>query len=141
MKRVYVQEQWCLACHLCEYACAFVNSGQKDMSKALKGVKINPCIRIEERGNISFAVNCRHCEEPLCLKSCISGAISVKDGVVHIDQEKCVGCYTCVLACPYGAIMPANSGKVMQKCELEMEGGEPACVAACPNRAIVFEER
>lgn len=142
MKRVYVQEQWCLACHLCEYACAFANSGQDNMSKALRDVKINPRIRVEEQDNISFAVSCRHCEDPICQKSCIAGAISVTDGVVHIDQEKCVGCYTCVLVCPYGAVMPADSGQVMQKCELcTQNGGQPACVAACPNRAIVFEER
>ena len=142
MKKVYVQEKWCLGCHLCEYACAFANSGQTNMSKALKNVKINPRIRIEEHDNVCFAVNCRQCEKPLCLKSCISGAISLVDGVVHIDQSKCVGCYTCVLACPYGAIMPADNGTVAQKCELcTQNGGEPACVAACPNRAIVFEER
>ena len=38
MKRVYVNEQWCLGCHLCEYYCAFANSGKSDMVKALKGV-------------------------------------------------------------------------------------------------------
>lgn len=151
MKRVYVQEQWCLACHLCEYACAFANSGQEkpgagglDMSLALKGQKINPRIKIEEKDNVSFAVSCRHCEDAPCQKSCIAGAISVVDGVVHIDQDKCVGCYTCVLVCPYGAVAPADNGRVMQKCELCVEranGAAPACVAACPNRAIVFEER
>ena len=151
MKRVYVQEQWCLGCHLCEYACAFANSGQEqpgagglEMSRALQGRAINPRIKIEEKDNISFAVSCRHCEDPVCQKSCIAGAISVKDGMVHIDQNKCVGCYTCVLVCPYGAVMPAESGQVMQKCELcteRLNGGTPACVAACPNRAIVFEER
>lgn len=36
MKRVYVNEEWCLGCHLCEYNCAFANSGMKDMVKALK---------------------------------------------------------------------------------------------------------
>ncbi len=131
-----------MACHLCEYACAFANSGQDNMSKALRDVKINPRIRVEEQDTVSFAVNCRHCDDPICQKSCIAGAISVTDGVVHIDQNKCVGCYTCVLVCPYGAVMPADSGKVMQKCELcTQNGGQPACVAACPNRAIVFEER
>lgn len=153
MKRVYVQEQWCLACHLCEFACAFANSGQEQpgdgalaMSRALQGraAAINPRIKIEEKDNISFAVSCRHCEDPICRKSCIAGAISIVDGVVHIDQEKCVGCQTCVLVCPYGAVMPADDGHVMQKCELctsRANGGTPACVAACPNRAIVFEER
>lgn len=113
------------------------------MVKALKGKTINPRIRVEEGNNVNFAVSCRHCDNPICVKSCITGALSVKDGVIHIDKEKCIGCFTCVLVCPYGAVMPASDGKVMQKCELctDNANGEPACVKGCPNRAIVFEER
>ena len=141
MKRVYVNEKWCLGCHLCEYNCAFANSGKNDMAK-LKGIKINPRIQVEEHEDVCFAVNCRHCEEPLCVKSCISGALSVHDGVIEIDQNKCVGCYTCIMACPYGAVVPSDEG-VIQKCELCIKNscGEPACVKGCPNDAIVFEER
>ncbi len=143
MKRVYVDEKWCLGCHLCEYNCAFAASGKDDMSKALKGVKIHPNIRVEGDNNISFAVNCRHCDEPLCVKGCITGALSKgEDGVVTIDHEKCIHCYTCVLCCPYGAVMPSEDGAV-QKCELciKTSGGVPKCVEGCPNRAIIFEER
>jgi carbon-monoxide dehydrogenase iron sulfur subunit len=142
LKRVYVNEQWCLGCRLCEYYCAFANSHIGDMVKALKDRKIYPNIQIEEKGDVSFAVSCRHCREPLCVKSCITGALSVREGVVRIDRDRCVGCYTCVLICPYGALMPSEQGAV-QKCELciENEGGTPACVKGCPNRAIVFEER
>jgi carbon-monoxide dehydrogenase iron sulfur subunit len=142
MKRIYVNEKWCLGCHLCEYYCAFANSGQDDMAKALKDVVIRPRIRIEEQDNISFAVNCRHCEEPLCVKGCISGALSALDGLIVIDPDKCVSCYTCVLSCPYGAIMPSEEGAI-QKCELCTKNGRgrPACVEGCPNMAIVFEER
>ena len=92
MKRVYVNEKWCLGCHLCEYYCAFANSGKSSMIKALKDHHIVPRIRIEERNNISFAVSCRHCTDPLCVKSCISGALSVVGGAVMIDSGKCVGC-------------------------------------------------
>ncbi len=141
MKKIYVDEKWCLGCHLCEYYCAFVNSGKDDMIKALKGVRINPRIRIEENKAVSFAVACRHCKDALCVKSCISGALSKKDGVVVIDKNKCVGCYTCVLVCPYGAIMPSEDG-AMQKCELCTDNSKnsPACVEGCPNNAIVLKE-
>ena len=62
--------------------------------------------------------------------------------MVKIDKEKCVGCYTCVLVCPYGALRPSLEGP-MEKCELCLNNscGEPACVAGCPNRAIIFEEK
>ena len=124
MKRVYVNEAWCLGCHLCEYNCAFANSGLSDMVLALKGKPIYPRIHVEENEQISYAVSCRHCKDPVC------------------DKNKCVACYTCVLVCPYGALAPSEAG-VMQKCELCLQNacGEPACVKGCPNRAIVYEER
>ena len=159
MKRVYVNEKWCLGCHLCEYYCAYANvnnantSKVKDMARALrsdetfKDVKINPRIKIEQKDNISFAVSCRHCNEPLCVKSCITGAISVIGGVITIDQNKCVSCYTCILSCPFGAVSVSENGAA-QKCELcvknsgeNIDAGIPACVKGCPNGAIVFEER
>ena len=116
--------------------------GVSDMVKALKNIRINPRIRIEEEKGISFAVSCRHCEEPLCVKSCITGALIRENGVITFNHDKCVGCYTCILSCPYGAIMPSDDG-VVQKCELCLKNasGSPACVQHCPNQAIVFEER
>lgn len=142
MKLIYVNEEWCLACHLCEYNCAFANSGTREMVTALKGKPIFPRIHIEGDEKISFAVSCRHCTDPICVKSCIAGAISKSDGVVRIDREKCVGCLTCVLVCPFGALSPGEDG-IMQKCELCIQNSfdEPACVKGCPNKAIVYEER
>jgi carbon-monoxide dehydrogenase iron sulfur subunit len=142
MKRIYVNEKWCLGCHLCEYNCAFANSGQRNMAKALKNIKIRPRISVEEKDNIVFAVSCRHCSEPLCVKSCITGALTQKDGVIEINKDKCVGCFTCILVCPYGAISQTETGAV-QKCELCLKNaaGKPACVTGCPNAAIVYEER
>ena len=142
MKRVYVNEEWCLGCHLCEYNCAFANSGEEYMFLALKDKKIYPRIRVEGENRITYAVQCRHCTDPLCVKSCISGAMHIEDGVVCLDHEKCIGCYTCILVCPYGCVIRDGSG-TMQKCELCLKNscGEPACVQGCPNKAIVFEER
>jgi len=142
MKKIYVNEKWCLGCHLCEYYCAFAGTGEKDMARALKDIKINPKIRIEEHGGVSFAVSCRHCQEPLCVKSCITGALTIADGVITINGDKCVSCYTCILICPYGAVSASDSGAV-QKCELciKTKKGTPVCAVGCPNGAIVFEER
>lgn len=142
MKRIYVNEKWCLGCKLCEYNCAYANIGGKAMYLALKDKIIRPNIKIEEKSNVTYAVSCRHCKEPLCEKSCIAGAIHCENGVKEIDKSKCIGCYTCVLVCPYGALSISDSG-VMQKCELCITNscGKPACVKGCPNGAIVFEER
>ena len=106
------------------------------------GKKINPKVRVEEADGTCFALSCRQCKDPLCVKSCIAGALSIENGVISINRDKCIGCQTCVLVCPFGAIMPSEEG-TMQKCELCLKNtcGEPACVKACPNRAIVYEER
>ena len=141
MKRIYVNEKWCLGCHLCEYNCAYANSGLSDMVKALKDKPIYPRIRVEGNDKITYAVSCRHCDDPLCVKSCISGALAFRDGAVTIDHDRCVGCLTCILVCPYGAIVRGENG-VVEKCELCLKNtsGSPACAAGCPNRAIVYEE-
>ncbi len=148
MKRIYVNEQWCLGCHLCEYECMYANSGLDEMFKlkGKAGKDILPRIYVEggEKSPIHFAVNCRHCSGTACVNGCIAGALTKNDdGMVVIDKDKCVGCFTCVLLCPFGAIMPAADGKAAQKCMLCTDNikGEPNCVKYCPNNAIVYEER
>lgn len=145
MKKIYVNEDRCLGCHLCEFYCAFAHSGKKDMVKAFSGNN-KPVARItieegkEEGKNINFAVSCRHCEEPLCVKSCITGAMQVGgDGRTFIDEKRCVGCYTCILVCPYGSVVRGD-GKSAKKCDLCIERGKPICAEQCPNLAIVYEE-
>lgn len=143
MKRVYVNEDWCLACHLCEFNCSFANSGETSMIKAFnKDKKTTSRIVVEEGNDINFAVQCRHCDDPVCVKGCIAGALSSHDGVISVDESQCVGCYTCVLSCPYGCILIDNE-TVIKKCDLctKNNNGNPACVQACPNGAIIFEER
>ncbi|MDR3207967.1 MAG: 4Fe-4S ferredoxin, partial [Oscillospiraceae bacterium] len=108
MKRVYVNEKWCLGCHLCEYYCAFAAMGETDMARALKDVKIRPKIRVEGQNTVSFAVACRHCDDALCVKGCLTGALTKTDGVVTIDHDKCIGCFTCVLCCPFGSLSPTE---------------------------------
>ena len=145
MKKIYADEKWCLGCHLCEYYCAFANSSDKsnNMCISLKNLVINPNVKVEENNKISFALQCRQCNDPLCVKSCLANAIKKdQDGIIHIDNKRCVQCYTCILVCPYGAISISDNGIVM-KCELctNNKYGTPLCVKKCPNGAIKYEER
>lgn len=137
-----------MGCHLCEYYCAAANSGAPNMVRAFKGAdgklkKPVPRIQVEEGSEINFAVQCRHCDGKACVKGCIAGALSIVDGVVVCDEERCVGCGTCVLSCPFGCVVFDEENHVIRKCDLctKNHDGEPACVQGCPNKAIVFEER
>lgn len=150
MKRIYAIEAWCVNCRRCEVACKAFHSKSGDIVKAFKVEFPIPQNRVRVEGDtlLSLAVNCRHCEQPPCVDGCISGAMR-KDpvtGVVTSDATKCVGCRTCVSLCPYGAvhIAPGEYRAVAYKCDLcgEAPGrpGQPSCVAACPNRALVYVE-
>ena len=143
MKKIYVKEEWCLGCHLCEFECAYANSGIGNIVLALKDKEIDPNVKVLSDGKITFAVSCRHCDEPLCISACISGALSKDEtGAVMVDKSKCVGCGSCVMVCPYGAVRITNEGTA-NKCQLCMNNscGEPLCVKKCPNGAIVYEEK
>jgi len=95
----------------------------------------------------AYAVSlaCNHCQDPICLESCPTGAISKDDnGVVKIDQSICIGCRYCEWACPYGAPQFDAAAGVMTKCnfceDLLDQGETPYCVAACVMRALDFGE-
>lgn len=145
MKRVFPEEDYCVACHLCEVFCRVQHSRSKDIIKAHKKESPAPLagIRVEEKGALSFALNCRHCEEPYCVYACLTGAMrqDPETGVVTVDTSRCVGCWTCILACPYGAIVRDEANHRVYKCDLCAGFPEPACVANCPNGALVYREK
>jgi len=90
-----------------------------------------------------LSVACNHCERPVCLRSCPNRAIEKRrDGIVIIDDKKCMGCRYCEWNCPYSSPQYDSQKGVMTKChfchDLIDQGMIPACVAACPMRALDF---
>jgi Fe-S-cluster-containing dehydrogenase component len=105
-------------------------------------------------------VFCNHCDNPPCVRVCPTQATWKRaDGVVTIDEHRCIGCRYCVAACPYGSRSfnwtdprphiasvdpgyPTRTAGVVEKCnfceERLADGRVPACVEACPQHALVF---
>jgi anaerobic dimethyl sulfoxide reductase subunit B (iron-sulfur subunit) len=93
-----------------------------------------------------LSISCNHCERPICLEGCPTRAITRRDdGVVLIEPDRCMGCGYCSWGCPYGAPQYRADLGVMTKCSFCVEdldaGLEPACVTACPVRALDAGER
>ncbi len=143
-RRIYPIEENCMGCRLCEVACAVEHSRTKDVISAFLGEEDGPFSHtvVEMMGPISFSLSCRHCDEPYCVEACISGALRVEDdGRVVVYEEVCVACGMCVVSCPWGAIKFRKRNGTMKaaKCDLCPDREVPACVAACPNRALIFD--
>jgi len=146
MKRIIVNEEYCIGCRLCEIYCLTQHSQSKKIIKAFKEEVPRALARVvvEEEGPLSFAMQCRHCEDAPCVAACITGAMhrDERTGAVLCDEERCVGCWTCVMVCPFGAVLRNTSGrKAASKCDLCYGEEMPVCVAHCPNEALVYEER
>lgn len=146
----------CIGCRTCEVACAVAHQPEQDCA-ALTSQTFLPRIHVVKGVNISTATACRQCEDAPCANVCPNGAIARENGFVHVMQERCIGCKTCVVACPYGAMevvvrpVVRTSGFGMQvkmekaeanKCDLcHTRTDGPACVASCPTAALVCIDR
>jgi carbon-monoxide dehydrogenase iron sulfur subunit len=143
MRRVYCDTRKCLSCSTCEIACALRHSPSDNLAQALQGgVDIVPLVRVRQGPLGPALLRCHHCEDAACIDACKTGAMSrdPEAGKVLIDQHKCVGCWMCVMVCPFGAVFPIESTGTAMKCDLCDGYDAPACVAACPTRALHFEE-
>lgn len=142
MKKVYVKEEFCIGCGLCQVYCQVEHSQSKDIIKAFKKESPHPLPRmhVERNVEISFPVQCRQCTEPWCVYSCLTGAMyrDPISGVIIVDAEKCIGCWTCIVSCPYGALTKDTASKTIIKCDLCPGQDVPVCVFNCPNEALVL---
>lgn len=142
MKRIWVDRDKCLGCKTCELSCAIERDS---VSKTLLGAitelpKPRARVGVYGRTGGSFPLQCRHCEDAICLRACPSGAMQRdrETGTTFVDLQKCRGCWMCVMSCPFGAIIPASEYKVAMKCDACNHMEEPACVASCPTGALVY---
>ena len=121
------------------------HSKSKKIIKAFKREfpRALPRILVEEKGYLSFAIQCRHCEEAPCIEACITGAM-YRDkitGAVLCDENRCIGCWMCIMVCPFGVIRRnLEKKKIASKCDLCQGEEIPVCVANCPNEALELRD-
>ena len=132
----------CIGCHSCTVACRINNDLPVDMI-------YNPVTTVGPNGifphvhMIHYPLLCMHCQDPPCVSACPTGASQQSiEGIVWVEEQKCIGCKACVQACPYRARHPNSQTGTVQKCDFCMErirvGKEPYCVKTCHQRARIF---
>lgn len=132
----------CVGCHSCTVACRTHNELDVD-------IIYNPVMTLGPTGqypNVHLShlpLLCMHCANPPCTNCCPTGASQQReDGIVFIDQNKCVSCKTCVMSCPYGARHANHHTGTAVKCNFCMDrvdqGLLPHCVATCHQKARIF---
>ena len=153
----------CVGCNACAVACKQWNtsgttgplSDYNPYGESPSGVWFNRIRHFEvgdhpDSKTVHFPMSCMHCEDAACVTVCPTGASYKRpeDGIVLVDQDKCMGCNYCAWACPYGARELDREDGVMKKCtlcidriydeELPKEERQPACVLTCPTNARFF---
>ena len=135
-----IDQRKCIGCHACTVAC-----------KAEHDVPIGvyrTWVKYIEKGEFPntrryFLVNrCNHCDDAPCVKICPTRALYKRpDGIVDFDSSRCIGCKSCIQACPYDALYIDPYSHTAAKCNYCAHrteiGLEPACAVVCPEHAII----
>ena len=130
----------CYACLTCVVECAYARLGlpkHVPLNQVLSASRVS----VEAAGDLAVPLRCMQCEDAPCMTVCPTGALYRRslDEPVLIDKNLCIGCKSCMLACPIGAISLDPEGKAAQKCDMciaRLKKGElPVCVTSCPTGA------
>lgn len=155
----------CIGCNTCAVACKVSNNLPKDVWWNVvhtEGRDFAGTSKGTYGGEMQLSwlpVNCMHCENAVCEEVCPTGAtVKRDDGIVTVDEETCIGCKSCMEACPYDVrrlienepeyylelpigdpAAKSHKGGTVEKCDFcagRIDRGEkPACMELCPGRA------
>jgi Fe-S-cluster-containing dehydrogenase component/formate-dependent nitrite reductase membrane component NrfD len=135
-----IDQHRCIGCHACTVAC-------KQEHNIAVGVN-RTWVKYIEKGNYPdtrrhFAVlRCNHCDDAPCIEICPTVSLFRRDdGIVDFDHERCIGCQSCMQACPYDALYIDPDRNTAAKCNFDASrvemGYKPACEVVCPTQAIL----
>lgn len=129
MKRLFIDLEICNKCKECKVNCSYFYHPQNNGITILRELA-------------SFATVCRGCEEAPCVKACSQDALEKQeDGTLKRYNMRCIGCKSCVLACPFGTIYPEVIPFLVSQCDYCLNRGNekiPECVNTCPFKAIKY---
>lgn len=143
----------CIGCRACEIACFVSHNKNNNVGFTVGTVEVPlmPRLYLVKEGNLCMPIQCRHCEDAPCLNTCVNKAIKKENNIMFVEDSLCIGCKTCLLACPIGAIdlQPQyiegkkveqinleEEKKIAYKCDLCKDSEKIACINTCPNQAL-----
>lgn len=94
----------CIGCKACELACAASHSDNDGKTVGTVETPIMPRLFLVKTAEVTVPIQCRQCEDAPCANVCPVRAISQLDNKIVVDTEACIGCKTCIMACPFGAM-------------------------------------
>ena len=135
-----IDQSKCIGCHACSTACKSENQVPLGVYRTwVKYTETGLYPDVRRRFQVT---RCNHCANPPCVRICpVSAMYQREDGIVEFDPSICIGCKSCMQACPYDSIYLDPETNTAAKCHfcahrLDM-GLEPACVVVCPEHAIL----
>jgi len=133
-KVLHVDHQKCTGCQLCELVCAVSHDGISNPARSRIRV-----VKWEAEG-LYIPMTCQQCQDAPCLNVCPVKAISRNEELakVAVDYDVCIGCRSCVSACPFGAMIFNPTERQVFKCDLC--DGDPQCARFCEVKAVDFIE-
>jgi len=136
----YFDSERCIKCKACEIACKQWHGIKAGTVKLRRVMEVTSGAFPDVKRHF-FSISCRQCAKAPCITACPNGAISkrAEDGIVVVDRQKCIGCRTCLDACPFGVPQYGEDG-TMQKCDMCLDrleqGQKPICAETCPTGAL-----
>ena len=127
----------CTGCRYCEMACAVWHCGRLELGQSRLRILFDAAGAAERYS----AVNCQHCDDPICCAVCPAEALQKdpRTGWVTQNGSKCIGCEMCILACPLAVPFFDERLHVALKCDFCQ--GAPECVAHCSTGALRLVSR
>ena len=135
--RLVIQPQHCIGCRACEMSCAFTH-GKDGKPAASRCITVT----LSAKDEAYVPMICLQCDHAACIKVCPVDAITRDDarGLVLVDNEKCVRCMACTVACPFGNMHYDRGQELIHKCDLCQDCGDyPRCAMFCPTDCLTVE--